>query len=209
MRPPDPHRCRLDKTMATQLDYEPGTVMVLGLSQARKRKRQFDAVITLEDPACRPASRLRFHRHPSPAHLVLAFEDVDDDSLGIRVATPEQVAEALEFATRYTEAALLVHCFHGVGRSAAIALAIIADRLGAGQEPAAISKLLTIQPDATPNLVVVGHADQILGRQGGLIAAVERWEVNSPGLNEKREARRTFALANPGLYARLQRASAS
>lgn len=180
-----------------------GSVVVASLSQARKHKRRFDAVITLEDPACRAAIQLRFHNRPAPAHLVLAFEDVDDDQLGIRVATHEQVAEALAFGRAQSSGSLLVHCFHGVGRSAAIALAIIADRLGPGAEPAAVEQLLALRPEATPNLVVVNLADELLGREGALSAAVAAWEVTAPGLKAKREARSQMVRSHPQLYSRL------
>ncbi len=178
----------------------PGDLVVASLSQARKHKRRFDAVLTLEDPGCRPANRLRFTHHPSPAHLVLAFEDVDDDTLGVRVAYRDQVAEALAFARLHVQGSLLVHCFHGVGRSAAVALAIFADRAGPGAERAALAQLLTIRPLVTPNLVVVKLADDILQRQGSLIAAVADWEVDAPGLKEKRAARLQLVKTNPQLY---------
>jgi predicted protein tyrosine phosphatase len=178
----------------------PGDLTVAGLSQARKHKRRFGAVITLEDPECRPANRLRFHRLPAPAHLVLGFEDVDDDTLGVRVATRDQVGEALAFARAHVGSALLVHCFHGVGRSAAVALAIIADRAGPGEEHAALDRLLAIRPQATPNLVVVKLADQVLGRDGGLVDALAAWEAATPGLSEKRAARLQALRSNPQAY---------
>ena len=178
----------------------PSDVVVGSLSQARKHKRRFDAVITLEDPACRPSNRLRFTRHPAPAHLVLAFEDVDDDTLGVRVATRDQVADALAFARVHATGSLLVHCFHGLGRSAATALAIFADRLGPGAERAALDQLLAIRSEATPNLVIVKLADDILGRRGDLIATVAAWEAATPGLTEKRKARLQMVRSSPQLY---------
>ena len=177
-----------------------GEVVVASLSQARKHKRRFDAVITLEDPACRPANRLRFTRRPSPPHLVLAFEDVDDDTLGVRVATREQVVEAVTFARGHSAGSLLVHCFHGVGRSAAVALAIMADRFGPGAEGEALERLLAIRPESTPNLVVVKHADDVLGRNGDLVGAVAAWEAATPGLKEKRVARLQMVTSSPALY---------
>lgn len=177
-----------------------GDIVVASLSQARKHKRSFDAVITLEDPSCRPANRLRFTRRPAPPHLVLAFEDVDDDTLGVRVATRDQVADALTFGRSHTAGSLLVHCFHGVGRSAAVALAIMADRLGPGEERAALDRLIEIRPESTPNLVVVKLADDVLGRRGRLIAAVSAWEAEAPGLAEKRTARLQLVQSNPQLY---------
>jgi predicted protein tyrosine phosphatase len=131
---------------------------------------------------------------------VLAFEDVDDDTLGVRVATRDQVADALAFARAHASGAILVHCFHGVGRSAAIALAILADRAGPGGERAALDRLLAIRPEATPNLVVVKLADEVLGRNGALAAAVAAWEAEAPGLKEKREARLQMLRANPQAY---------
>ncbi|MGH7028272.1 tyrosine phosphatase family protein [Brevundimonas sp.] len=178
----------------------PGGIVVGSLSQARKHKRRFDAVITLEDPACRPANRLRFTRRPSPAHLVLAFEDVDDDKIGVRVATREQVAETIAFTRAHQAGSLLVHCFHGVGRSAAVAFAIMADRLGPGAERQALEQLLAIRPQSTPNVVVVKLADDILARNGQLVAAVIAWEATTPGIKEKRAARLQMVHSNPELY---------
>lgn len=181
------------------LEPRPGDLAVAGLSQARKHKRRFDAVITLEDPECRPANRLRFHRQPAPAHLVLAFEDVDDDTLGVQVATPDQVGEALAFARAQVGRTPLVHCYHGVGRSAAVALAILADRAGPGGEQAAMDQLLALRPQATPNLVVVKLADELLRRGGALVAAVSMGEDATPGLKEKRATRLQWLLSNPHL----------
>jgi len=130
----------------------------------------------------------------------LAFEDVDDDTLGVRVATKQQVEEAISFARTHSDKSMLVHCFHGVGRSAAIALAVIADRLGPGFEREALDQLVTMRPEVTPNLVVVKLADEILQRQGDLIAAVQAWEVNAPGLKEKREARLHMVRNSPYSY---------
>jgi len=180
----------------------PGGVSVGSLPQAKRHKRKFDAVITIEEPGARPNLRLRFAPDPGREHLVLQFEDVDTDSLGIRVATQEDVERAVVFARSWTDRSLLVHCFHGVGRSAGIALAILADRLGAGYEAQALERLLAVRPEVTPNLVVVSLADQLLERQGRLIAAVAEWETSEPGLKEARATRLRFATTRPELYAR-------
>lgn len=180
----------------------PGDLTICSLSQAKRHKRAFGAVITLEDPAARPAQRLRFNRRPAPAHLVLAFEDVDDDTLGIRVATEDQVAQALAFAAKHADTALLVHCFHGVGRSTAIALGILADRLGPGEEARALERLLSLRPEATPNLVVVSLADRLLGRDGGLLRAVREWEASASHMQDARLARRRLVQDRPELFAR-------
>lgn len=41
-----------------------GHLAIAGLRQAKRHKREFDAVITLEDPGARLAQQLRFHRAP-------------------------------------------------------------------------------------------------------------------------------------------------
>jgi predicted protein tyrosine phosphatase len=177
-----------------------GDVVVASLSQARKHKRRFEAVITLEDPACRPSLKLRFYRKPAPAHLVLAFEDVDDDTIGVRVATRALVEQALAFAREHVASPLLIHCFHGVGRSAAMALAIIADRMGPGNEQLALERLLAIRPEATPNLVVVNLADGLLARRGRLVSTVAAWEATTISVQHARKARLENVRANPQAY---------
>lgn len=181
---------------------EPGGVSVGSLPQAKRHKRKFDAVITIEEPGARPNLRLRFAPDPGRAHLVLQFEDVDTDSLGIRVATLEDVERAVMFARSWTDRSMLVHCFHGVGRSAGIALAVLADRLGPGNEAKALERLLSVRPEVTPNLVVVALADRLLERSGRLVAAVAAWEASAPGLAEARATRLNFARTRPELYAR-------
>lgn len=190
--------------MSSQIsEPAPGSIAVGSLAQAKRHKRRFDAVITLEDPHARQNLRLRFGGKAAPAHLVLTFEDVDVTSLGIRVATLGEVREAIEFARVYVEGSLLVHCFHGVGRSAAIALAIIADRFGPGAEREALDRLLTVRPEATPNLVVVELADQVLQRSGQLVSALATWEASVPRLKVARAARLKLVQTHPELYARI------
>ena len=52
-----------------------GTITIKPQNQARRAKRRFDAVLTIEDPGLR--NGLRFHRTPHPDHLVLKYEDID------------------------------------------------------------------------------------------------------------------------------------
>jgi predicted protein tyrosine phosphatase len=180
---------------------EPGKIAVAGLAQAKRHKRKFDAVLTLEDPNCIRKNRLRFNAEPKPPHLVLPFEDVDDFHLGIKVATADQVGQALAFGRANAKGSMLVHCYHGVGRSAGVALAILADRFGPGFEREALVELLRVRPEATPNLVVVAYADALLGRNGALITVVDTWEATTPNIQIMRAVRRAFVKENRALYA--------
>jgi predicted protein tyrosine phosphatase len=164
-----------------------GPIEITGVRRARRIKRKFDAVISIEDPGIRWGDRLRFHEHPHPAHLVLSFEDLDQLHPPIITANEGHVQAALNFARERPDAALLIHCHAGISRSTAIALTIIADRLGPGREDEAITGLLTLQPEAVPNLLVLGHADKLLGRNGALLQRVIAWD-ETVEWNQRRRA---------------------
>lgn len=186
--------------MSTPLpEARPGVLAVGGFSQANRQRRRWDAVLTCEDP--RERQCLRLDDRPQ---LVLAFEDCDDESLGYAVATPDQLQAALSFMRENREGSLLVHCMHGVGRSAALALMDLADRLGPGHEDEAVNTLLALRPEATPNLVAVSLADRLLDRSGDLIAALQRSEAANPEKIRARQRRHQYAVENPGLYARAE-----
>ena len=169
------------------------TIEITSASRARRVKRRFTAVLTIEDPALPTARRVRFHRVPHPAHLVLAFEDLDTPTTSIITASREQIAAAIEFGRANQTGALLVHCHAGISRSTAVALAIIADRLGSGQEKVALAELLNLQAMAVPNLQVVALADDILGREGRLLQVVTDWD-SGIGWNQHRRKKNREAV---------------
>ena len=165
---------------------------VSGLTWARRHKREFDAVLTVEDPDIgrwRPASTgsLRFHRKPAPAHLVLRFYDLDYPlpppyhQPWMLLATPDDVLKAIAFAQQHDH--LLVHCKAGVSRSTALVLAILTERLG--DPEAALQSLLVLQPNAVPNRHVTALADKLLGCHGKLIETLDIWDKSVAG-NETR-----------------------
>ncbi len=177
-----------------------GGIVVCPLVQAKKHKKKFQAVLTIEDPKAKFADQLRFTQPTDTDHLVIKFEDADSVEFGYMTATMEQVKTAIAFGRKHAEGTLLVHCLHGVGRSAACALAIIADRNGPGAEKQSVAELLAIRPTATPNLVVVAHADEILGLNGALIKALSDSESANPVKVQSRSERKKLAEENPGLF---------
>lgn len=60
-----------------------------------------------------------------------------------------------------------------------------------------MGRLLTIRPEAIPNLVVVDHADDVLGRGGNLVRAVAAWEAQTPDAVRMRKVRRSFVERHP------------
>jgi predicted protein tyrosine phosphatase len=127
---------------------------------------QYSGVITIEESDTEDP----FRTDVLP-QLVLQFHDIDMTTLGYVEPEPEHVQQALTFA-RETDGSLLVHCRAGVSRSTAIALAIAADRLGAGNERQACEWLIKRHPKAQPNRLVVFHADELLMRKQGLFKAL-------------------------------------
>ena len=61
-----------------------------------------------------------------------------------------------------------------MSRSPAIALAIIADWLGARREDEALKELLKIANLCTPNELIVEIADRVLEREGRLVEACKK-----------------------------------
>jgi predicted protein tyrosine phosphatase len=171
-------------------------IEITGASRARRIKRRgFSAMITIEDPALPARKRVRFHREPRPHHLVLAFEDLDTPTDAIITASREQIAAAIEFGRAHRTGAMLIHCHAGIARSTAVALAIIADRLGPGQEEIALAELLKLQQWAVPNLHVVRLADSILGREGRLLQIVTDWDAGISWNQHRRQENKEAILA--------------
>ena len=179
----------------------PGSLSVGSLTQATKHKRKFDAIISLQDPKARTNEKLVFDRGPIPPRLIVPCEDFDLADRNVIVATADQMAEIIAFGRDHAAGSLLVHCMHGVGRSAAAALAILADRAGPGNEAAAYAQLLALRPESTPNLVMVALADDLLGSNGALNAAVHAYEAATPSKTIRRANRLAYYEDNKSSYA--------
>lgn len=143
-------------------------IAVKSLADARRDWHCFDHVITIEDAGHREGLRLP---PGGTTQTVVQFDDTDLLQGRGLAATSEQVRHLLFKGREFIGSKLLVHCHQGQSRSAAIALGIIADRLGQGKEAEAVSELLLVRPTAVCNSIVLSHADTLLSRRGALTAA--------------------------------------
>ncbi len=163
----------------------PGSITIQSRNWAKRKKRLFSAVLTIENPDQRYG--VRFHSKPHPDHLVLRFADLDtpppapyDHRPALRMPSREDVERGIDFGRLHVTDTLLIHCNVGVARSTAMALAIIADRLGPGREEEALAEVIRLRDFAVPNLAMTMLADDILGRDGKITEAVRKHDAAVP-----------------------------
>jgi len=100
-------------------------------------------------------------------HLLLNFDDIEDTDSKYS-PKPEHVAEILEWTHALKDSdRLLIHCWAGISRSTALALAVWIQKHGKDYDAAA-KWLKETRPIACPNRLIAGYADEILGCDGEL-----------------------------------------
>ncbi|MBL8645342.1 MAG: protein-tyrosine-phosphatase [Rhodospirillaceae bacterium] len=108
-------------------------------------------------------------------HLTLRFNDIAAPMEGLTAPSAQMVSELLAFGTAWQGTApMLVHCWAGISRSTAAAYVLACQRMAAGAEEAIAQNLRDVSPMATPNPLIVALADDLLGREGRMIAAIAR-----------------------------------
>jgi predicted protein tyrosine phosphatase len=110
---------------------------------------------------------------PGARFLFSYFEDVEY----ARPDAPDRddVYRILLFSQSLTpQDKILVQCRAGISRSTAIACAIVCQHSAPGEEMSAVRQVRKIRPQMLPNFLIIRLADEILQRQGKLIAAVAK-----------------------------------
>jgi predicted protein tyrosine phosphatase len=107
-------------------------------------------------------------------HLILGMDDIFEPTEGYVCPAEEHISELIDFVTGWDRSApLVMHCWAGISRSTAGAL-ISACALNPARDEASIARLIRdASPTAAPNRRLIALADQMLGRKGRMIAAVE------------------------------------
>lgn len=135
--------------------------------------RQIEYLISIGTPGV--AEPKTFHKVPN--RLRRSFNDLEtpvDDPDRV-LPTLDDVVEIIDFALKMSVSPgnLLVCCQSGISRSTAAALTVCAAVLGRGKEREAWDLVLAARPQARPNRWIVELADEALGRNGKLAAAIE------------------------------------
>ncbi len=106
--------------------------------------------------------------------LDLRFHDITDERPGMRLAQHEDVAALLQFGRDVAttpRAHLLVHCHMGISRSTAAMALILAQARPDRPAQEALAEVRRIRAQVWPNLRVIELGDELLGRNGEIVAA--------------------------------------
>jgi len=108
-------------------------------------------------------------------HLRLGMNDVVDVAAGDAPPAAHHVLQLIEFGRAWDASApMLVHCWAGISRSTAAAYTIACDKAGPGSETALAQLLRERALHADPNRLIVRIADDLLGRRGRMVDAIEK-----------------------------------
>jgi predicted protein tyrosine phosphatase len=106
-------------------------------------------------------------------HLVISMDDIIMPVDGFVAPQRDHVEQVLDFGRRWDRASpLVIHCYAGISRSTASAFAIACALNPERKEIDIARRIRKDSPTAHPNRLIVGHADDLLGRQGRMLDAL-------------------------------------
>jgi hypothetical protein len=131
-------------------------------------------MVSLLDPAKMIATPLGIASHQ---HLRLEVNDVSAPTGGLVPPTEEVILKLLSFGRSWDETSpMLVHCWAGISRSTAAAFVIACDKSPRTDERRVALAMRRSAPSAAPNRGMVSLADDLMGRGGRLVDAIDALE---------------------------------
>ncbi len=184
-------------------------IIICRASELLKKVAQYEpaAVLSFEHPGVSPGepgyvARLAENGFDDVPQLILTCWDSEQEVPN----GPDkgQVEKGLDFVLSHIEdGPVIIHCKAGKSRSAALALGVLSKLYPEKPETELIDMLLTIRPQAAPNILMVQMVDDLTGRGGRLTQAV----LDNPILSEQRAQaesnRRDLARERPDLYRKM------
>jgi predicted protein tyrosine phosphatase len=149
------------------------TIIVCGLSEVPGMiaARRPSHLVTLLDPASMietPAGVA------AERHLRIGVNDIAEPMEGLVLPTEQVVVDLLAFGRTWDETApMIVHCWAGISRSTASAFILACERNPEADERAIALTMRQAARHASPNRRIVALADDMLGRRGRMVDAVE------------------------------------
>lgn len=107
-------------------------------------------------------------------HLKLTFNDINADTPGLISPREQDAKRLISFIENWDmKQPMLIHCWAGISRSTASAFAALCILRPEYDEMELAQELRAASPSATPNRLITTQVDQLLGRQGRMLKAVE------------------------------------
>jgi len=147
--------------------------IVCGLSEVERltAERRPSHLLTLIDPSTEVPTPSAYAQG---RHLKLGLNDIVAPAEGLTLPDRAAVERMLAFAAGWDERApMLIHCWAGISRSTAAAFALACERSPRADELAVALALRRAAPHAWPNRRIVALADDVLGRSGRMVQAVD------------------------------------
>jgi predicted protein tyrosine phosphatase len=114
-------------------------------------------------------------------HLVVNIHDIVITTEAQILAESAHVQQVIDFARAWDGATpMLVHCFAGISRSTASAFIVACVKQPGRDEREIAQAIRDASATASPNRHLVALADDLLGREGRMVAAIERIGVGEP-----------------------------
>jgi predicted protein tyrosine phosphatase len=142
-------------------------------------RRAVTHVLSILDPSWPEITG--FKDYDTHRRTTLRFHDMIDPGPGVILPTKDHVRAILTFGDEIAAEAgstaarhVLVHCHAGISRSTAAMVSLLAQTAPSEDEDRLFARLREIRPQAWPNSLMIGFADDLLGRQGRLVAALCR-----------------------------------
>ncbi|WP_421693471.1 tyrosine phosphatase family protein [Aestuariivirga sp.] len=108
-------------------------------------------------------------------HLKLYFHDIVQAMDGHTPPEPKDAERLIAFLADWDRKdPMLIHCWAGISRSTAAAYTALCMFRPEADEETLATELRAASPSATPNRLIVSLADEVLGRQGRMVKAIER-----------------------------------
>lgn len=149
------------------------TIIVCGLAEVPGviASRRPSHMVTLLDPASMietPAGVA------ADRHLRIGVNDIAEATEGLVLPTEQVVNDLLAFGATWDETApMIVHCWAGISRSTASAFILACERNPDMDERSIALAMRKAARHAYPNRRIVALADDLMGRRGRMVDAVE------------------------------------
>jgi predicted protein tyrosine phosphatase len=115
-----------------------------------------------------------FHGLAAERHLRLALHDIAIHTPGMAAPHSQDAEKLVRFVDGWdVQAPMLIHCWAGISRSTASAFTALCIKRPDEDEEALAWELREASASATPNPLLIAHADSLLGREGRMSAAIK------------------------------------